>query len=444
MTQGEQEDEERARRAERKLTRAIAAIDALIAAQVAAIMHHSRFLALEGTWRGLAYLALLRTTNNSRQVRVLHVTKDELAADLGDNSFAETAIYHHVYEREFGTMGGEPYGVLVGDYAFSHAAGDVALLQGLAKLAATAFAPFIAAASPRLLALDDFERLEIRVDLHRIFAAPEYADWRALRESADARFVCLTLPRTRARAPYGAGTIVEAFDFQETDRDGAMPHADVCWMNTAYVLAARLLEAFAEDGWWTNIRGSTAGGRIDDLPGSADSMRYGEPAWPATETAIRDRRDAELAKLGLLALCSVRRTADAVFHGAPTLHKAAVLADPQASADAAIAARLPFVMAASRFAHYVKIMARDTLGSFRPPEWIEPWLGRWIAAHVDEAGNADGESDTTAPLRAARVRLAEVPGRPGAYQVILALRPWLGPEVLSADVDVAVALPGWG
>jgi type VI secretion system protein ImpC len=248
----EREDEERIRRAEQKVTRAIAAIDARIAAQVAAIMHHPRFLQLEGTWRGLAYLALLRATDYSRQVRVLHVTKEELAADLGENDLAQTAIYQHVYEREFGTMGGEPYGVLVGDYAFSRAAGDVALLQGLAQLAARAFAPFIAAASPRLLALDDFAQLGIPVDLHKIFAAPEYADWRALRENADARFVCLTLPRIRARAPYGIGTLVEAFDFRETDRDGTMPLADVCWMSTAYVMAARLLEAFAE----------MAGGRI--------------------------------------------------------------------------------------------------------------------------------------------------------------------------------------
>ena len=428
------------------LTKAIEAIDAKLSKQLAAVMHAPEFTALEGSWRGLHHLVRESHTSSMLKLRVLNASKRELGRDLAKAvEFDQSRLFKAIYEDEFGTPGGEPIGALIGDYEFDNSFEDVECLTGMSQVSAAAFAPFISAASPQLFGFEDYRELSRPRDLSRIFESIEYAKWRGFRKSPDSRFVTLCMPRVLARIPYGPKTRrIDEFDYDEAlafegDR---IPHENYCWMNAAYVMGTRLTEAFVDTGWCTAIRGAENGGKVEGLPTHIFSTDEGDADMKCpTEIAITDRRDAELAGLGFLPLCHYKNTDYAVFFGAQTTHKPDKYDRPEATANAAISARLPYIMATSRFAHYLKVIGRDKIGSFMEAEDCEAWLNRWINNYVNANDNAGPEARASYPLRDAKVKVEEIPGRPGSYNAVAWLRPWLQMEELTTSLRLVARIP---
>jgi len=424
--------------------KAISLIDGQISKQLAEIMHNERFLQLEGTWRGLHHLVMNSETGPNLKIRALNITKRQLGNDFNKASeFDQSLLFKKIYENEFGSPGGEPYGALIGDYEFSNHPDDLDLLRGLSGVAAAAFAPLLTAANPKLFEFEDFRSLKDVRDLSMIFEGPKYAKWRSLRDSEDARFLCLTMPRALARLPYGKDTKpIDEFDYEEAERNKALPHEHYCWMNSAYVMGARLTDAFARYGWCTAIRGAEGGGKVENLPSHVFTSDDGDIDQKCpTEIGITDRREAELSKLGFLPLCHYKNTDYAVFFGGQTVQKPKKYDRPDATANAAISARLPYIMASSRFAHYLKIMGRDKIGSFMEASDCEKWLNRWINNYVNANENAGPDSKARFPLREARVTVEPVPGAPGSYNAVAHLRPWLQLEELTTSLRMVARIP---
>ncbi|NJM84522.1 MAG: type VI secretion system contractile sheath large subunit [Tabrizicola sp.] len=428
------------------LTRAIEEIDARISGQLAAIMQAPEFSKLEGSWRGLWHLVRESNTSSNLKIRMLNATKRELGRDLAKAvEFDQSRLFKAIYEDEFGTPGGEPIGALIGDYEFENHFEDLECLTSISHVAAAAFAPFISAASPKLFGFDDYTELSKPRDLSKIFDSTEYAKWRGFRESEDSRFVTLTMPRVLARLPYGPNTrVIDEFDYDEAigfegDR---IPHNNYCWMNAAYVMGTRLTEAFNQTGWCTAIRGAENGGKVEGLPMHLFSTDQGDVDIKCpTEIGITDRRDAELGSMGFLPLCHYKNTDYAVFFGAQTTHRPKKYDRPEATANAAISARLPYMMATSRFAHYLKVIGRDKIGSFMEAEDCEDWLNRWINNYVNANDDAGPEMRAKYPLRDAKVKVEEIPGKPGSYNAVAWLRPWLQMEELTTALRMVARIP---
>ncbi len=429
--------------------KAIAALDEKLSKQLCAVMHHEKFQKLEGTWRGLHYLVMNSETSAQLKLKCINISKRELYKDLSKAvEFDQSNTFKKIYENEFGTPGGEPYGALVGDYEFTNHPEDIELLTSMSNVAAAAFAPFLTSASPSLFGFKSFEELSKPRDLEKIFESLEYAKWRSFRDSEDSRFVTLTMPRVLSRLPYGADTKpIDEFGFEETPRDEqgrlmAMDHSEYSWMNAAYAMATRLTDAFAQYGWCTAIRGAEGGGKVLNLPLHVFTSDDGDLDHQCpTEIGITDRREAELSKLGFLPLCHYKNTDYAVFFGAQTAQKPKKYDRPDATANAAISARLPYMMATSRFAHYLKVMARDKIGSFMEASDCEAWLNRWILNYVN--GNADAGQDIKAryPLAEAKVQVKEIPGAPGSYNAVAWMRPWLQMEELTTSLRMVAKIP---
>jgi len=428
---------------------AINAIDNTISKQLSAVMHSEKFKKLEGTWRGLHYLVINTETSTSLRLKVLNASKRTLFKDLNKAAeFDQSVLFKKIYENEFGTPGGEPYGTLIGDYEFNNHPDDIDMLGKISNVAAAAFCPFISAASPSLFGFHDWTMLSKPRDLEKIFDSVEYAKWRSLRESEDSRFVTLAMPRALARLPYGSATKpIEEFSYEEGLFNSAgkplqLDHNNYCWTNAAYILGTRLTNAYAKYGWCTAIRGAEGGGRVDNLPLHIFTSDDGDiDANCPTEIGITDRREAELSKLGFLPLCHYKNTDYAVFFGAQTIQKPLKYDRPEATANAAISARLPYIMATSRFAHYLKVMARDKIGSFMEASDVEAWLNRWILNYVNGNNDSGQEMKAKYPLAAAKVQVEPIPGKPGAYHAIAWLRPWLQLEELTTSLRLVANIP---
>lgn len=431
---------------------AIAAIDKKLSEQLSAVMHNEKFQKLEGTWRGLHHLVMNSETSTTLKIRVLNCSKRDLYKDISKAvEFDQSQTFKKLYENEFGSPGGEPYGALIGDYEFTNHPEDVELLTGMSNVAAASFAPFISSAGPKMFGFDSYEELSKPRDLEKIFDSIEYAKWRSFRDSEDSRFVTLTMPRVLARTPYGEATKpVEEFDFEEgkLDENGnavSMDHTEFCWMNAAYVMGTNLTAAFAQNGFCTAIRGAENGGKVENLPSYVFKSDDGDSDQKCpTEIGITDRREAELGKIGFLPLCHYKNTDYAVFFGAQSAQKPKKYDRPEATANAAISARLPYIMATSRFAHYLKVMARDKIGSFMEAEDCATWLNRWIKNYVDGNPDASPEMRAKYPLREAVVRVEEVPGAPGSYHAVAHMRPWLQMEELTASMRMVARIPQMG
>jgi type VI secretion system protein ImpC len=430
---------------------AIKLIDQQISGQLAAIMHHPKFQQLEGSWRGLHYLVNKSETGTSLKIRMLNMSKRDLYRDLSKAvEFDQSQLFKKIYENEFGTPGGEPYGALIGDYEFTNHPEDIETLSMVSNVAAGAFAPFISAASPKLLGLDSHTQLSQPRDLAKIFDSTEYVKWRSFRDSEDARFVTLVMPRVLARPPYGSQTKpIDEFNYEEAPIENGvtrpMPHEQFTWMNASYALGARLTDAFAKNGFCTAIRGAEGGGKVEDLPTYTFTSDDGDIALHCpTEVGITDRRDGELMNLGILPLCHYKNTDYAVFFGAQTTQKPRKYDRAAATENAAISARLPYIMASSRFAHYLKIMARDKIGSFMEATDCQDWLNRWINNYVNSNEKAGPESKAKFPLREAKVTVEEIPGKPGSYHAVAFLRPWLQMEELTTSLRMVARIPQMG
>ena len=423
----------------------IAALDRKLTEQINLILHTPEFQAVEGAWRGLHHLVNNTETDETLKIRVMNISKNELGKTLKKfkgTAWDQSPIFKKMYEQEFGQFGGEPFGAIVADYYFDNSAPDVELLSGMAKVAAAAHAPFIAAAAPSVLLMESWQELANPRDLTKIFQTPEHAAWRSFRESEDSRYVGLAMPRFLARQPYGARTDpVEAFDFEEDT--SAAGSKNYTWANAAYAMAVNINRSFKEYGWCSRIRGIESGGAVEGLPvHSFPTDDGGVDMQCPTEIAISDRREAELAANGFMPLVHKKNTDFAAFIGAQSLHKPAEYDDPDATANANLAARLPYLFATCRFAHYLKCIVRDKIGSFKERAEMERWLTKWIMQYVD--GDPASSSEATKakkPLAAAEVILEEVEGNPGYYTSKFFLRPHYQLEGLTVSLRLVSKLP---
>ena len=423
----------------------IAAIDKKLTEQVNLIIHNEDFQQLEGAWRGLHYLVNNTETDEMLKIRVMNISKKELGKTLKKfkgTSWDQSPIFKKMYEEEYGQFGGEPFGALVGDFHFDHSPPDVEILGEMSKIAAAAHAPFIAGASPTLMQMDSWQELSNPRDLTKIFQTAEYAPWKSLRESEDSRYIGLAMPRFLARLPYGAKTDpVSDFDFEE-DVQGA-DHRKYTWSNAAYAMATNINRSFKMYGWCTRIRGIESGGAVEGLPCHTFPTDDGgmEMKCP-TEIAISDRREAELAKNGFMPLVHKKNSDFAAFIGAQSLQKPTEYDDPDATANANLAARLPYLFSTCRFAHYLKCIVRDKVGSFKEKEDMASWLNRWISNYVERNPKMATEEDKARrPLAAAEVVVEEVEGNPGYYSSKFFLRPHYQLEGLTVSLRLVSKLP---
>jgi type VI secretion system protein ImpC len=423
----------------------VAEIDRKLAEQINLIIHNPQFQALESAWRGLHYLVNNTETDEMLKIKVFNISKKDLAKTLKKfkgTAWDQSPIFKKVYETEYGQLGGEPYGCLVGDYYFDHSAPDVELLSGMAQIAAAAHAPFIAAAAPATMQMDSWGELANPRDLTKIFQTPEYAAWRSMRDSDDSKYIGLAMPRFLSRMPYGAKTNpVEEFEFEE-DTAGAVSDK-YTWSNAAYAMAVNINRAFKLYGWCSRIRGVESGGAVEGLPvHTFPSDDGGVDMKCPTEIAISDRREAELAKNGFMPLIHRKNSDVAAFIGAQSLNKPAEYDDPDATANANLAARLPYMFACCRFAHYLKCIVRDKIGSFKERADMERWLSDWILNYVDgDPANSSEDTKARRPLAAAEVVVEEVEGNPGYYTSKFFLRPHYQLEGLTVSLRLVSKLP---
>ena len=421
----------------------IAEIDKKLSEQINLIMHHEDFKALEGTWRGLHHLISNTETDEKLKIKVFNISKKDLGKTIKKfkgTAWDQSPLFKKMYEDEFGTPGGEPYGCLVGDYFFDHTPPDVEILSGMAQIASAAHAPFLAGSSPNVMNLESWQQLGDPRDLTKIFQTPEYAGWRSLRDSEDSKYIGLAMPRFLSRLPYGSKTSpVEEFDFEE-DTEGA-DHNKYVWSNSAFAMATNVTRAFKLYGWCARIRGAESGGMVEGLPCHTFPTDDGGVDMKCpTEIAITDRREAELAKNGFMPLSHWKNTDYAVFVGAQSLQKPAAYDDADATANANLAARLPYLFATCRFAHYLKCMVRDKIGGFKERSDMEMWLNNWISKFCCDSKSSE-EMKAKFPLAAAEVKVEEVAGNPGYYTSKFFLRPHYQLEGLTVSLRLVSKLP---
>jgi type VI secretion system protein ImpC len=431
-----------AKDAEMMINARIAQIDHLVSLQLNEIMHHPSLQKLEGTWRGLRYLMDQSETGTMLKIKILNLNKKELLKDLQRApEFDQSALFKKVYEEEYGVFGGSPFGALVGDYEFGKHPGDTELLEQVSHVAAAAHAPFIAGTAPDMLNLADWRSLDAPRDLAKVFDTTEYAKWKSFRQSEDARYVALCLPRVLGRLPYGKDTKpIEAFNYEE-HVDGS-DHSKYLWMNAAFTLAARMTKSFATFGMCVAMRGVEGGGLVQGLPVHNFYTDAGDVTMKCpTEVPITDRREKELADLGFAPLVHCKDTDYAAYFSVQSAQKPKLYDTDAANANARLSTQIPYLMACSRFAHYLKAMMRDKIGSFMSRTDAEQFLNRWITRYVVPDDTASMEAKARAPLREARIDVSEIPGKPGAYRAVAFLRPHFQLEELTVSLRLVADLP---
>ncbi|MGE4297230.1 MAG: type VI secretion system contractile sheath large subunit [Desulfovibrionaceae bacterium] len=420
----------------------IAQIDELLSQQLNEIMHAPAFQQMEATWRGLQYLVMGTETGEMLKLRVLNVTKKELLKDLEKAvEFDQSVLFKKVYEEEYGTFGGHPYSCLMGNYEISRHPQDMAFIEKISNVAAAAHAPLLMGTDPKLFDMESFTDLAVPRDLAKIFESAELIKWRSFRDSDDSRYVALAMPHILLRLPYGPDTVpVEEFNFVE-DVDGKV-HEKYLWGNAAWALALRITTAFAKYGWTAAIRGVEGGGLVEGLPTHTFLTDDGDIAVKCpTELAITDRRENELSKLGFIPLIYCKQTDYAAFFGGQTCNKPKIYNTDQANANARLSAVLPYLLNASRFAHYIKAIMRDKIGSFMTAENVATFLNTWIMNYVMGRDDAGQDLKAQYPLREARIDVTDIPGKPGCYNATVFLKPHFQLEELTASIRLVAELP---
>lgn len=428
--------------AEATITARLAQIDRLISIQLNEVMHHPAFQKLEGTWRGIKYLMDQSETSDNLKIKVLNVSKKELLRDLQRApEFDQSALFKKAYEEEFGVFGGAPFGALIGDYEFGRGPEDIELLERVGQVASAAHAPFLSSASSELLNLGDYTQLGAPRDMSKIFDSTEYAKWKSFRQSDDSRYVALTLPHVLMRQPYGRDQkTIEAFDYEE-GVDGR-DHSKYLWGNAAYALGARMTNSFAKYGWCASIRGVENGGLVEGLTAHNFMTDEGDVALKCpTEVSITDRREKELADQGFVPLVHCKGTDYAAFFSVQTVNKPKTYDKAEANANAKLSAQLPYIMAMSRFAHYLKAMMRDKLGSTMSRSQAEQYLNQWVSNYVVANDNASPAAKAEKPLREARIEVMEVPGNAGALRAVAFLKPHFQLDELTVSLRLVADLP---
>ena len=427
--------------AKQALAARIAALDRLISQQVNQVLHDDKFQRLEASWRNLHKLVTENELTSSK-VRVLNCHRGELERDFRRApGFDQSVFFKHVYESEYGTLGGSPYTFLMGDMEFGRSPMDIQFLRDMSAVAAMAHAPFLASADPALFDLDSFSEFDRPIDIAKIFDTSEMASWNSLRDSADSRYLALTAPRTLVRLPWGPDTApVEAMDFVE-DVDGE-DHSKYLWGPSSWALAGQIMKSFSEYGWPSAIRGTETGGKVGNLPlHSFPSLSGANITKCPTETTITDRREKELSDQGIIALCHARNTDYAVIFSGSTVNRPQRYVEDEANANARLSASLPYILACARFAHYLKAIMRDKIGGFTSGDEVQRFLSGWIAQYVTSDDSASHATKARYPLREARVEVRDIPGKPGAYTAIAHLRPHFQLEELTASLRLVAELP---
>ncbi|SIO01206.1 type VI secretion system contractile sheath large subunit [Vannielia litorea] len=426
----------------------IAKIDEKLTAQVNEIIHHEEYQKVESAWRGLHHCVMNSEPDATMKIKVMNVSKKELERELRSFPGAkwdQSPLFKQIYEHEFGQLGGQPYGALIGDFYFDHSPADVRLLRDLGKIAAASMAPFIAAANPGLLNMDSWNELNNPADLGSIFETPDYAAWKSLRESENSRYVALTAPRVLAREPYGQNSLpVDAFNFEEeTDGHEGTKYA---WMNASYAMAANIARAHKEYGWTVRIRGVQSGGEVINLPTHTFDTGDGSTDQKCpTEIAISDRREGELSKAGIISLVHRKNTDKAAFIGAQSLYKPKSFVDPEATASDNLSSRLPYIFAVSRFSHYLKCMVRDMIGSTKEQDQLQYELHKWITQYIDgDPKNSSEEIKAKRPLAGAKIEIVPDEENPGYYMGKFYLRPHFQMEGMDIGMSLVSRLPGGG
>ena len=424
------------------LSRRISEIDELLASQVNEILHHPDFQRLEGSWRGLYYFVMNTETSTKLKIKVLNTSLNDLRADLTKAiEFDQSNLFKKIYEEEYGTFGGAPYSCLIGDFYFSNHPQDITFLELISGVAAAAHTPFITAISSLFFNLDKFEDLPYPRDLSKLFESPDYIKWNAFRNSEDSRYITLLLPRILMRLPYGDNTLpVVGFSFEE---DVGIGDTDkFCWGNPAYALGQRITTAFALYNWTAAIRGVEGGGVIEGLPTYVFKTLEGDRVVKCpTEVAITDRREKELSDLGFLTACYCKGTDFAVFFGGQTAQRPKVYNLDEANANASLSTRLTYMLVASRFAHYIKVLMRDKVGSFLTKENVETYLNTWLSGYILLNDDAPASIKAQYPLTEGRIDVYDVPGAPGSYKSVIYLRPHFQMEELTASIRLVATLP---
>lgn len=423
----------------------ISKIDEKLSKQLDEVVHNPAFQKLEGTWRGLHYLVHQSETGENLKIRVLNVSKKDLFKDLERAAeFDQSSLFKRIYEEEYGQLGGAPYGMLVGDYEFSRTAEDVSLLKMISGVAAAAHSPFVSNASSKMFNMNSFTEMPNPRDLAKIFEGAEYAPWRSFRESDDSRYVALTMPRVLARLPYGENfKTVSEFNYEEAV-DGK-EHDKYCWMGAAWAYAARITDAYAQYGWMARTRGVEGGGKVDGLPVHTFPTDDGDVAMKVpTEVAVSDRREYELSNLGFLPLLHKKGTDFAVFMGAQSCNKPKTFFDPAANANAELSSKFNLILNTSRFAHYLKVMARDKIGSFMELGDCTRWLNDWIRNYCVDPNGASEEMKAKRPLAEASIEVRAVSGKPGYYESVAYMRPHYQLEGLTASLRLVAEVPKKG
>jgi len=431
-----------ARDAEMMINARIAQIDHLVSLQLNEIMHHPSLQKLEGSWRGVKYLMDQSETGTMLKIKVLNCSKKELLKDLQRApEFDQSAMFKKVYEEEYGVFGGSPFGALVGDYEFGRGPEDLELLEKVSNVAAASHAPFVAAAGCDMFNLPTWTELGAPRDLAKVMDTTEYAKWKGFRQTEDSRYVALTLPRVLGRLPYGKATAqVEEFNYEE-HVDGT-DHSKYLWMNAAYALASRMTNSFSQFGMCVAMRGVEGGGLVTGLPVHNFYTDAGDAVMKCpTEAPITDRREKELADLGFVPLVHCKDTDYAAFFSIQSAQKPKLYDTDAANANARLSTQIPYIMAVSRFAHYLKAMMRDKIGSFMSRQDAEIFLNRWITKYVVPDDTASPSMKARCPLREARVDVAEIPGKPGAYRAVAFLRPHFQLDELTVSLRLVADLP---
>jgi type VI secretion system protein ImpC len=423
----------------------IAQLDELISLQLNEVMHAPEFKKMEASWRGLAYLVNQTETSAMLKIKVMNVSRGDLLKDLAKASeFDQSATFKKIYEEEYGTLGGQPFGVLIGDYEFGRHPEDLALLEKMSNVAAASHAPFIAAASPAMFNFQEFTDLSAPRDMEKVFLSETYLKWNMFRKSDDSKYVGLCLPHVLLRLPYGKETVpVEEFDFEE-QVDGK-DHGKYLWGNAAYAFAVRLTDAFAKHEWCAAIRGVEGGGLVEGLPTHTFMTDDGDVATKCpTELAITERREHELSKLGFIPICYYKGTDTAVFMAAQSANRPQPYMDPDATANARMSAQLQYTMAIARFAHFLKVIMRDKIGSFMSRDQCQDFLNKWIANYVLLDDMASQEAKAKYPLREASIEVMDIPGKPGSYTAIARLRPHFQLEELAISLRLVTKVQQGG
>ncbi len=435
--------------AELTIMERIAQIDRAISKQLSAVMHHEEFQKTEAAWRGLDYLLKRSETGPMLKVKFMQFSKEELADDVVNATrFDQSQLFRKLYEEEFGTAGGKPFGILVGDYQFGPKPQDMLLLGKIAETCASAMCPFIASADPEMFKLKDFTELGKWPILSQVFESPEFVDWNNLRDHPDSRYVVLTLPRVMSRLPYGPNTTpVKAFDFREMEvdekgRNSDLPHDAFAWMNSAFAHAACVTRAFSKYNWCGAIRGVEGGGKVEGLPTYVYVDEKGGLAQKCpSEVSITDRREKELSDLGFIALCHYKQENYSAFFGGQSIQRPALYSTDVATANARLAARIPYMLAVSRVGHYLKAIARDRIGSYREASDLERELKQWISKYVCLKGVPTHEDKAKQPFKAAEVKVEEDKRNPGSYKASLHVVPWFQFEDVAVELSAVVRIP---